>query len=334
MKPLKENKQIELTRTYTTTDFFFSGIFPHLRDRTTYYPGWTSCLKAIYGEGDQMDEEEKRIYCECTHRTDLPTKEFSEVWLDVSRRAGKSSMGTAIMAYEAIRQSHEYAISGENPRGTMIASDRQQAGVDLSYLRGYFEDSEYLRPYLKEAFKESLVLHNDVILEVQSCSYRSVRGRTCFLFLAEELAFWHIQGERPADQIIAAMRPSLATAGGKMIVISSPYSRQGPLYEHYERYYGKNDPNILYWKAATRTMNPTISEKFINNELSKDRAAGASEWLGEWRSDISGAYDHDAVMACATLPGEMGPKPYQVYSAFVDPSGGNERRHDCLYRAL
>jgi hypothetical protein len=271
-----------------------------------------------------MDERELAVYRKCTGRPDIPKKEFSEAWVIVGRRAGKTITASRIMLYEALRRDHmQYAVGGENPRGIIIATDRSQAGQALGYLRGTLEESEYLRPYLKESFKESLVLNNGTILDLQSCSYRNIRGRTCFCFIGEEAAFWHTEGERPAEAIIAAMRPSLATVpNAKMIIISSPYSRSGPLFTTWEKLWGKSDPNILVWRSETRQMNPLISADYIKDQLDQDLAAASSEWLAEWRDYRIGLLSHDVVKAACTLPGTLAPKKYVVYKAFTDASGG------------
>jgi hypothetical protein len=34
------------------------------------------------------------------------------------------------------------------------------------------------------------------------------------------------------------------------------------------------------WKAPTRIMNPSITQKFIDQEMDRDPEAGPGEWLG------------------------------------------------------
>jgi hypothetical protein len=119
------------------------------------------------------------------------------------------------------------------------------------------------------------------------------------------------------------MRPSLATVpNAKMIIISSPYSRSGPLYQTWEKFWGKPDPNILVWRSETRQMNPLISEEYIQGQLEQDLAAASSEWLSEWRDDRTGLLAHDVVKAACVLPGTMAPQKFRVYKAFADVSSG------------
>jgi hypothetical protein len=138
---------------FTIIDFYSSGIFPDLGDMSTWELGWFPFHKAFYGL--PMDDRELAVYQKCTGRPDIPQKEFPEAWVISGRRSGKTRSASHIMLYEALRRDHrEYAVGGENPRGIIIATDRQQAGEALGYMRGTLEESEYLRPYMKENFKE------------------------------------------------------------------------------------------------------------------------------------------------------------------------------------
>jgi hypothetical protein len=157
-----------------------------------------------------------------------------------------------------------------------------------------------------------------------SCSFRSIRGRSVAAAIFDECAFWFSEGFKPDHEILSAVRPGLATFAdaSKLIAISSPYSRSGILYDHWERYWAKPDKNVLVWRAPTPTMNPTIPQDLIDAEMEKDKSAAASEWYADWRSDIEGFLDPDLVKAAAVLPGTLGYQNFTVYQAFCDPSGG------------
>ena len=156
-----------------------------------------------------------------------------------------------------------------------------------------------------------------------SCSYRSIRGRTVVCAIFDEVAFWRVEGANPDKEILAAIRPAMATIpNSKLIVISSPYARSGVLYETHRDYFGKDDADILVWQASTRTMNPTIPQELIDRETKKDPSAARAEWQALFRDDIESFLDPEAVKACAVLPGSMAFQKYTTYQAFCDPSGG------------
>jgi hypothetical protein len=117
----------------------------------------------------------------------------------------------------------------------------------------------------------------------------------------------------------------------KLIVISSPYSQWGILYETYKSYFATDSPEVLVWKAATRVMNPTIPENLIQAEEKKDAVSARSEWFAEFREDLELFLSREAVEACCTLPGTLAARGQYAYRAFVDPSGG---RNDSFSLAI
>ena len=279
-------------------------------------------LKALFGL--PMDDKDLALYQRCTGRKKPPKKGFKEFWGICGRRGGKSFIAAVVAVFLALFFKYEKHLSpGERGTIQIIAADRSQAQVILSYIKGILQNNPVFAQYMVNDFKESIDLSNSISIEVMSCSYRSIRGRTVVACICDEIAFWMHEGEKPDREILAAIRPSMATIpNSKLIVISSPYSRSGVLYEHWEQYYGKEDPNILIWRAPTRVMNPTIPQELIDAEMKKDKSSAASEWYVVFRLDLQNFLDEDLVKACAVLPGDLAPQKYQVYSAFCDPSGG------------
>jgi hypothetical protein len=294
---------------------------PVFKDLSTW-SNWLVLLSALFNL--PMDETQLKIYRRCTGRQKPPEKEFREFWGICGRRGGKSFIAAVVAVFLALFFKYEKHLSpGERGTIQIIAADRSQAQVILSYTKGILQNNPVFAQYIVNDFKESIDLSNSISIEVMSCSYRSIRGRTVVACICDEIAFWMHEGEKPDREILAAIRPSMATIpNSKLIVISSPYSRSGVLYEHWEQYYGKEDPNILIWRAPTTVMNPTIPQELIDAEMKKDKSSASSEWYAEWRSDIEGFLDPDLIKACAVLPGDLAPQKYQVYSAFCDPSGG------------
>ena len=68
-------------------------------------------------------------------------------------------------------------------------------------------------------------ISSGVIIEIRPASFRGLRGTTSVAVVADEACFWFSEdtGSTNADTaILDAVRPSLATTGGLLIVISSP----------------------------------------------------------------------------------------------------------------
>jgi hypothetical protein len=175
---------------------------------------------------------------------------------------------------------------------------------------------------------EGLELANRVVVEVSTASFRTVRGYSICGLIADELAF-SVDSEssaNPADEVISAIRPAMATMGphATLLMMSSPHARRGPLWQAFSRYYGKEDAPVLVWKAATRTMNPSVPARVTDELFETDPARAAAEYGAEFRSDVETYVSREAVEACI-IPNryELAPVRGFRYFGFCDPSGGS-----------
>jgi hypothetical protein len=140
------------------------------------------------------------------------------------------------------------------------------------------------------------------------------------------VAFWRSENTaNPDTEILNAVRPSLATTGGLLACISSPYARRGELFATWKRDFGaKGDDAILVAKAASRTMNPSLSEKVVVRAYERDAAVASAEYGGEFRCDLEAFVSREAVEACVDAGVfERAPLADCTYHGFVDPSGGS-----------
>jgi len=120
------------------------------------------------------------------------------------------------------------------------------------------------------------------------------------------------------------LRPALASLGGRLVCVSSPYSRSGPMWETFSRSFGQDDPRVLVVRGTTEMLNPTIDRTIILRALEDDEPSARAEWLAEFRTDVQSFISREAV-AAVVVPGrfELPPVPGTTYTAFVDPSGGS-----------
>lgn len=152
-------------------------------------------------------------------------------------------------------------------------------------------------------------------------------GQRTLRSLPNKSAFWLTDeaSSNPDSEILAAVRPGLATTGGPMFLISSPYARKGELWRIYQKHYGAGgDPLILVAQADSRAMNATLPQSVIDRAFERDPASAAAEYGAEFRRDIEGFVAREAVLACVSPAAFERPKEhYKVYAAFTDPSGGS-----------
>lgn len=296
----------------------FGSIFRDLKS----WRVWLIVLKAIFAL--PMTDGEFQIYCHFTGRTLLPQKPFREVYLICGRRSGKSFITSIIAVFLAIFRDYS-GFLGPGERGTImiIATDRKQAGIILRYVKAILS-LPLFRPYIERETADAIELTNSVNIEVHTCSYRAIRGYTVVGAILEETAFWRIEGANPDREIYTALKPSMSTIPGSMLIsISTPYSRQGLIYEAFRDHFGKDDDEVLVWKAPSLIMNPTLSETFISKEIAKDPSSAKAEWEAEFREDLEAFISLEAIER-VIIPGrtELPPVEGFQYFGFVDPSGG------------
>ena len=303
---------------------------PCFKDLSTW-SSWLVLLKALFGL--KMSKKELAFFRQCAGRENPPKGEFKELWAVIGRRGGKSFIAAVVAVYLALFHSYEkYLSAGEVGVIQVIASDRSQAQVILGYIRGILKANPVFAQYVVNDLRESIELSNGLSIEVMSCSYKAVRGRTIVCAIFDEVAFWRVEGVNVDAEILQAIRPGMATIpNSKLIVISSPYAQFGVLWETFKSYYGKEDAEVLVWKSDTRTMNPTISQELINREAVKDSTAARSEWFAEFREDLELFLSRESVEACCVLSGTLAPSSRYAYRGFVDPSGG---RNDAFTLAI
>jgi hypothetical protein len=221
------------------------------------------------------------------------------------------------------------AFLGPGEVGTImvVAADRKQARTIMRFVLGLLKAAPMLKRQVENVTQESIALRNDIVIEIHTASFRTVRGYTIVAALLDEIAFWPTDenASEPDVEVLAAVKPAMATVPGAMLLCaSSPYSRRGALWDAHRKHYGKDGDPILVWQAPTRTMNPSVPEVFVRQHLEDDPARAAAEYLAQFRTDIEGFVSREAVLACVSPSVlEIAKQHYKSYVAFVDPSGGS-----------
>lgn len=290
------------------------------------WDNWRVLLKALYAL--PLDGSELEVYHQLTGRTKAPTSPYKELWLAIGRRGGKSQNAALIAIYEAFFVDHQDKLSaGEVATVMVIAADRKQARSVFRYIKGLIEQCPMLKAMVLRENTESIELTNRAVIEITTASHRKTRGYTCSCVICDEIAFWNVDANsaNPDKAIINALRPSLATLGGKLIALSSPYARKGALYEAYRLYFGKDDSSrVLVAQAPTALMNPTLDPDVIKQACDEDPVSASAEYGAQFRTDVESYISREAVEA-SVVPDriELMPSSNNYYIAFCDPAGGS-----------
>lgn len=285
------------------------------------FASWRALLGGFYGL--PLADTEAETFKSLTGRAETPTEAANELWLAVGRRGGKSHVAGLLAIYEACFHDHRDRLApGEVATCMVIASDRRQARAVMRYISGLVNENVMLRRMVLRENSEAIEFKNRAAIEVHTASHRAVRGYTLSAAILDEIAFWHVEGANPDVEIIAALRPALATLGGKLIALSSPYARRGVLWDQYRRHFGKASP-VLVAQAPSRTMNPLLPQRFVDDAMQDDPQRARAEYLAEFRSDIASLIDPDLIEQCTRpKPRVLPPVRGVEYRAFVDPAGG------------
>ena len=286
------------------------------------WDAWRAFLAALF---DLPLGDTQSIFHACTGRSSPQRGGYDEAWLIVGRRGGKSFVLALVAVFLATFVDWTTHLApGERGTVMVIAADRKQARVIIGYIRGLLSHVPMLAKLVERETTEITELTNRITIEVHTASFRTVRGYTVVAALCDEVAFWRSEDSaNPDTEILAALRPSMATVPGSMLLCaSSPYARRGALWDAHKNHYGK-DSEVLVWKAPTTTMNPTFPQSIIDRAYAEDPAHAAAEYGAEFRSDVESYVPLEIVEACVE-PGcyERPPIADTYYRAFVDPSGG------------
>ncbi len=296
---------------------------PLFKDLSTWQ-AWITLLKALFGL--EMDRKEKRLFKACTGRRKPPQRPFRELWAIIGRRGGKSFTSAIVAVFLALFYNYSRFLSpGERAVIQILAVDRSQVQVIFKYISAILHSSSTFEQYIQNETKETIELTTGVDIEVMTCSFRSIRGRTVVVAICDEIAFWRIEGVNPDKEVLTAIRPAMATIPTSLLlVLSSPYARAGALYEAHKDYYGKDDLDVLVWQAETRLMNPTISKDLIKKEVKKDPIAAAAEWFAKFRKDVESYVTREVIESCIIKHrAELPPASNIRYAGFTDPAGGS-----------
>lgn len=296
------------------------GRLPHMRRPETQI-AWDTFLKATHGE--PLSAAELEIFHACTGRQEPRAGGYGESVVITGRQSGKTNtaadevIATAVLAPREGTAEGTYAVLvAQDMRGALRAAFR--------YICTAFEHVPMLAALVTGRTADSLTLENGVTIAVYPCRPAAVRGIRALIAVADELAFYRGSDGNPVDvETLRALRPALATTGGKLIVLSSPYGQAGALWDLHRRHFGREDSTTLLWVAAAPTMNPTLPADWLERMRTEDPEAYRSEVLGEFRSGLATLLDPEALDACVRHGVcNLLPATGTRYEAFVDPSGG------------
>ncbi|MGH9867914.1 MAG: hypothetical protein ACREAA_07105 [Candidatus Polarisedimenticolia bacterium] len=306
-------------------------ILDYLRDRNLFgglrsfqslatWQAWIVFLKAVYGL--PMQAAEVALFCLCTGRSayNPPRGGWPEVVCIVARRAGKTKVCGTIAAFEAATAPPHpdgdelYALCiGQDYRGAMRAL--------LAHASAPFHRVPMFRRMVTGQTADTITLENGVRLAAYPCKPSAARGLGARIVLMDEPGHY---GAGVDVEMLRAVRPTVSTTGGKIVLLSSPRGQAGLLYDLHKKYFGTDDPSILVWQAPAKLMNPTLDDAVLDRMRRDDPEGAEAEVEGRFMAGLSNLFEVEAVEACVVSGRrELAPLSGVRYAAFCDPAGGS-----------
>lgn len=291
----------------------------------TLSPAQETLLRAVYGL--PLSAEQLELFRECTGRERPGAGGFGEITVVAGARSGKDSrIAAPLVCYEALFGGHEaHLAKGERAVVPLVAQDQRATGIAFGYIKEYLLRSPLLASQVEEVLVAEISLRNRTSVYCFPSRQRSLRGWSIPAGVLDELAFFRLEGQADSDAEIQASvrRGMLAFPAPRLLKVSTPYMKSGVLHEDFKRAWGREDPDLLVWRASSALMNPTIRAERLERERRLDPDRFAREYEAEFAEDLE-AFLPAAWVEAAVVRGrhELPPRTGVRYLAAVDPSGG------------
>jgi phage terminase large subunit-like protein len=298
------------------------GAHPAYREGLDSFGLWLTIHAAIAGE--PLDEAGREAFERFAGRPyDPPPSGWSTVVILSPRRCGKSLFAATQVAAAGFRPGQR------NTWCVLVGQDRAGATKSLlATVSDFFDESNggLLHQTVVNRTAETIELSSGASIAVWPSRPAAVRGIAARIAIIDEADFTSTEGgEDKTRQLVAAIRPAMATVpNSRLILISSP-GRVGSFFHRLvSESYGKADPHCLVLKLTT-DVNPQLTSDYFEAMRTLDPVAYRAEVLGEYVESDGGLYDHQAISNCI-VSGRGDIDPAAVESerivCAVDPASG------------
>lgn len=221
-------------------------------------------------------------------------REILEYTGNIALRAGRQVGKSTIIAMKAAK----LAIENDKFSVMVISATERQAYLLFSKILLYLDDN-YKSKIMKgknRPTKSEIKLYNGSVIRCLPTGLDGlgIRGYTINLLIADEAAFI------PGD-VWPAVIPGLATTGGRIILLSTPFGRQGYFYDCF------NDNSFKTWHINAEEVakeRPEPQKTFMIDHQEKQKARMtrlqyAQEYLGEFVDELRQLFSDEVIrMAC------------------------------------
>lgn len=223
-------------------------------------------------------------------------KEVEEYEGNIAVRAGRQVGKSTIIA----RKVAKAALKAPRQSILIISHTERQAYLLFTKILYHIQDTRpnMIKTGRDRPTKSELKLRNGSIIRCLPTGLdgSGIRGYTVNLLVADEAAFI-------PDQVWSAVTPMLSTTGGNIILLSTPFGRQGYFYEAF------NDDNFKTWHINAEDVAESRDEPqrtFMRDHQEKEKAKMtkleyAQEYLGEFVDELRQLFSEEVIKKACVL---------------------------------
>jgi hypothetical protein len=232
------------------------------------------------------------------------------------RRAGKSSTLCRLAVVEGLYGQHAIP-PGDVGVVAFISTTRDEANQRLRTVKAVLDA---LGVKYRPVDGGVELADRAIAFKVYTASVSGVSGFTGVLLVCDEVAKWKDAdtGANPATEVLASVRPTMATQpNARIILSSSPMGKWDAHFDAFEQ--GETEFQITAY-APTWEANPTITEA-ATHELEPDPSTWEREYKAVPQAEVAESLFTDAELDAATRgdPEVVGREEGVSYAAAIDP---------------
>lgn len=236
--------------------------------------------------------------------------------LRVGRRGGKSSTLCRLAVVEGVYGHHKIP-PGDVGVVAFISTTRDEASQRLRTVRAILDALGVKYRPIDSGIE---LVDKPVAFKVYTATVSGVSGFTAICVICDEVAKWKDvdTGANPAAEVLASVRPTMATQPeARIILSSSPVGQWDAHYDSFDR--GDTDFQVTA-HAPTWEANPTITEA-DTHALEPDESIRSREYGAIPASEVEESLLTGTEIDRATRSGPLviEPEPGHFYEAACDP---------------
>jgi len=252
-------------------------------------------------------------------KLDTWQQEVLETKGNIALRSGRQVGKSTIISIK----SGKFAVENPNKTILVISAVERQALLLFEKILSYIHANhkQYIRTGKHKPTKHKIELKNGSVIHCLPTgeSGYGIRGFTIDMLIADEAAFIN-------EDVWQAVTPMLAVTKGDIILLSTPFGREG----YFARCF--NDPTFKKFHISSEEC-PRIDKEFLKQEKARmSQLQYNQEYLGEFVDELMQLFPDKLIKACQTA--KRAPPSDKRYYLGVDVArmGGDETTFEILQK--